>query len=239
MCIRRFSIALTVLVSLVVFSCVFAQDNVSVNIPPYEILSPKINSKGDVIREQHLLLSLRVNQSIDAVMTLTRIDEPKVAVASLDSIRRLKAIASQALVNNNTESITGQDPMSVVHKHDLLGEDATRAEIQEALFKASFSLTEAHENYLSAYSQARRLHENEKLQNLVNQRRLLQANLRSLFQARQVYERASIIYMNASQRYENLFRVVIVDRVSIELQGALPIFNITVRDIVQIGRAHV
>lgn len=215
------------LLSLLWGAFVFA-DNAT---PAYEILSPKINTSGDVIKEQHLLISLRLNEKLDAVLTLTRIDEPKVVVASTEAARRLRLIASQAPTQQVAEGSGNTDPVVVVSRKDLLLDDDSRESVQEAFYKAGVALQNAYDNYMDLYGQARRVIDAEKLQQLINQRRLIQSNLRNLHLARQAYERAAIIYQQISAKYESLFRVVIVDRASIEVQGALPIYNLTVRDI--------
>jgi len=228
---RRYLITiLSVLLALGISGSSFALDN-TVTFPNYEILSPKINQKGDVIKEQHLLISLRITQPMDAELTLTRIDEPKVVVASKEATRRLKTIALQAPTTNNNEISAGQDPIVSVSKKELLQDEDSKEAIQDAFSKSGVNLLEAYDDYVMAFTQARKTHELDRLQQLINQRRLLQSNLKNLHQARQAYEKASIIYQSISLKYEKMFYVTIVDKVNIEFQGALPIFNLTVRDI--------
>ena len=81
---RRIYWGVLIAVLMLVGGVLFAEDSSD----PYEIISPKINQNGDVIKEQHLLISLRLNQDIDALLTLTRIDEPKVVVASNEAAPR-------------------------------------------------------------------------------------------------------------------------------------------------------
>lgn len=224
---RRIYWGVLIAVLMLVGGVLFAEDSSD----PYEIISPKINQNGDVIKEQHLLISLRLNQDIDALLTLTRIDEPKVVVASNEAARKLKFIASQAPTMNVSSGEGNTDPVVQVTKKDLLVDDDSRENVQMAFYKAGVALENAYEEYMALYSQARKVIDADKLQQLVNQRKLIQSNLRNLHNARQAYERAAIIYQHISAKYEALFRVVIVDKVNIQLQGALPIYNLTVRDI--------
>lgn len=201
------------------------------NNPPYEIISPIISQNGDVIKEQHLLISLRLNQDLDATLTLTRIDEPKVVVASNEAARKLKSIANQAPTQAVNAGDGGSDPVVQVSKKDLLVDDDSRENVQMSFYKAGVNLESAYDEYMEQYSLARKAIDSDKLQQLVNQRKLLQSNLKNLHVARQAYERAAIIFHHISTKYEALFRVTIVDKASISFQGALPIYNLTVRDI--------
>lgn len=216
-----------------VCSASFAQDITAKPLPQYEIIAPKINSNGDVIKEQHLLISLKINTPIDAVLSLTRLDEPKVVVASTEAATRLKALAAQApIVTIVSSEAQGEiDPIVAVTKKDLLTDEDSREAIQEGFYKASLNLQSAYEVYSKAYAIALKDLDAKRLNELVQQRRLVQSNLLDLHAARQQYEKAAIIYNYVSKRYESLFRVTILNRTPIELQGILPIYNITVRDI--------
>lgn len=224
---RHRIIYLGMIILILISGFVFADANNQ----PYEIISPIVSQNGDVIKEQHLLISLRLNQGLDATLTLTRIDEPKVVVASNEAARKLKGIASQAPTQAVNAADGGSDPVVLVSKKDLLVDDDSRENVQMSFYKAGVNLESAYNEYMEQFSLARKAIDFDKLQQLVNQRKLLQSNLRNLHVARQAYERAAIIFQHISAKYESLFRVTIVDKASISFQGALPIYNLTVRDI--------
>jgi hypothetical protein len=214
---------------------VFATDTNNETVPAYELISPKINSNGDVMKEQHLLITLRVNQKVDGVLSLIRIDEPRVLVASPDMVRRLRILALQAPTQQTySASEIGDsrlDPIVVITREDVLASETSREVMRDAYAKAGLELQSAHDLYQEAYAKARETISADRLNQMIFQRRLLENNLNGLHSARQNYEKTSLIYLQIRNRYESLFRVKVVDKAPITLQGALPIFNLTVRDI--------
>lgn len=228
-------ILMFVIMTLCLVTTVFAAESNNAQVSPYEIISPKINANGDVIKEQHLLISLRLNQAMDAVVTLTLLDEPKVVVASTEAAKKLRQIASQAPSHQtfaaNEAGSANLDPIATVSRKDVLADESTRDVVQAAYSDAGVSLQEAHDAYQVAYAAARKKMDAERLDKLIYQRKLIQSNLKSLHYARQEYVKSAEIYTQIRNKYELLYRVKVVDKTPITLQGALPIFNLTVKDI--------
>ncbi|MCK8060892.1 MULTISPECIES: hypothetical protein [unclassified Fusibacter] len=227
-------IVLTVLMLLMLCTAVFATESNNGKLPPVEIVSPKINAYGDVMHTQDLFISLKVNEDVDAVLTLVRLDKPRISLVTAE-VKKLNQIALDAptdtLKADPSSLDVPLDPIITAVSDRVFAEEMARDVLQEAYVSAGLELKSSYDAYLLAYNKARLTFEEDLLNTLVLQRKLLSRNLNDLHLKRQAYEKAAVVYLDLQDKYESMFRINIVDHTKVVIEGALPFFNMTVRDI--------
>lgn len=210
-------------------------------LPPVELVSPKMDGSGGVVYSPNVNITLKLNTDVDALMTIVRIDEPRIAFSKSQNVEKIKRIADNAptlKVKAQKNSTVFNDPVVSVDYTEVYAYSMGVSEIQNAYVAQAKKLKEAYENYNIEYAYALSSYDDEVLIGFVDNRLLLQNNLYALHTARQDYEEQALLFNYIQAEFESLFRVKIIDDISIKKEGALPFFNLTLKD-VSVGKYEI
>jgi hypothetical protein len=213
---------------------VFATESNNGNLPPVEIVSPKINANGDVMHTQDLFISLKIRKQIDATLTLVRLDQPRISRSTIEG-RMLTQIASNAPTRNAIDESKPLDktldPVIATTVKSVFKDEIARDVLQDHYVEAGAELKKAYDAYMIEYNLALKKVDEDILNTLIFQRKLLNNGFKDLHLKRQDYEKAAIIYLDLQKKYESMFRIKVVDHAKVDIEGVLPFFNLTVKDI--------
>lgn len=217
---RLKGLLLVVVLLTLLTSAVFATES-NKDIKPVdaiEVVSPRINNAGEVISDQHLLISLKINAPVTATLTLVRLDEPSL-VLSPDKAALVSDAAAKLAAS------TGLDKSVATN-------DLSKETVAKALLDAQSALSAATKKYDALYASVGKVIGVSELESVVLQGKLLQSGLTELYDARVSYEMALKQYKRLKAMNDAMYRVTVVNQEPIVLTGALPYFNLKVNDIV-------